>query len=241
MKANNSEYNFEKSRKRIDEILDASNDSFEETDSIPSRDRLTFTNGFYTNCSALFVDIRNSSKLPENHTRPVLAKIYRAYISELVALMNDDSNCKEINIYGDCVWGVFNTPYKSDIDGVFSIAYRAASLIDVLNCKLKKKGFEQISIGIGIEYGRALMIKSGYNGSGINEVVWMGDVVNGASNLCHFGNKSVFDYEIMVSSVVYDNLKEENKKLLSWNSNRNCYHGNVINVGMNDWVEDNCV
>lgn len=38
-------------------------------------------------------------------------------------------------------------------------------------------------VGIGLAYGRALMIKAGYKGSTINEVVWMGDVVNEASKL----------------------------------------------------------
>lgn len=239
MQSNFREYNYEDSLKRVDEILNASNDSFEDLKGIPSRDKLTFNNGFYVNCTALFVDIRNSSNLPNEHTRPVLAKIYRAYISELVAIMNGDSNCKEINIHGDSVWGVFSTPNKKDVDSVFRVAYTSASLIDILNCKLKKKNFKEISIGIGIDYGRALMIKSGYNGSGINDVVWMGDVVNGASKLCSFGNKSYYDCEIMVSKVIYDNLNDHNKSLLSWNSSRSCYNGNIIRTDMNEWVEEN--
>lgn len=239
MKANFSNYNYENSRTRIDEILSASNDSFEELDNMPSRDQLTFTNGFYFNCTALFVDIRGSSNLPENHTRPVLAKIYRAYISELVAIMNGNNTCKEINIHGDSVWGVFDTPYKSNIDSAFSVAYISSSLVEMLNLELRKKEFKEISVGIGMDYGRVLMIKSGYNGSGINEVVWMGDVVNKASKLCHYGNRSWNDKEIMVSSEIYNNLNDHNKELLSWNSERNCYSGNVICTDMNEWVQDN--
>ncbi|KKQ79464.1 MAG: hypothetical protein UT03_C0053G0009 [Candidatus Moranbacteria bacterium GW2011_GWD2_38_7] len=95
-------------------------------------------------------------------------------------------------------------------------------------------------MGIGVDYGRALMIKSGFSGSGINEVVWMGDVVNQASKLCHFGNKSALDCEIMVSKVIYDNLNNHNKSLLSWNSIRDCYHGNIVNMDMDKWKNDNC-
>lgn len=29
--------------------------------------------------------------------------------------------CKEININGDCVWGVFDTPKKTDVDKVISV------------------------------------------------------------------------------------------------------------------------
>jgi class 3 adenylate cyclase len=240
MKSNYKSYDFSKSRERLDEILNTSDTSFEEVDSIPNRDKLTFTNGFYVNCSALFVDIRDSSKLPDKYKRPTLARIYRAYISELVAIINSNPNCKEVNIHGDSVWGVFDTTVKNDIDRVFQTAYEIASLIDTLNCKLAKKKKDPIEVGIGIDYGRALMIKAGYKGSEINEVVWMGDVVNQTSKLCSYGNKNYLDNEIMVSDMIYSNLNEHNQGLLSWNSTRSCYHGNVINTSMNEWIEENC-
>ncbi|KKQ79463.1 MAG: hypothetical protein UT03_C0053G0008 [Candidatus Moranbacteria bacterium GW2011_GWD2_38_7] len=141
MKSTNSSYDFNESLKRIDEIINASNDSFEEPENFPSRDKLTYTNGFYVNCTSLFIDIRNSSSLPENHTRPVLAKIYRAYISETVAIINSKDTCREVNIHGDCVWGVFETPKKIDVDQIFNVAYSCASIIDIINCKLRKKGW----------------------------------------------------------------------------------------------------
>lgn len=62
------------SNDRIKEIL-YSSEKFEEVNEIPGRDRLTYSNGFYVNCTALFIDIRGSSQLPDKHTRPVLGKI----------------------------------------------------------------------------------------------------------------------------------------------------------------------
>ncbi len=241
MKSNYIFYDFEKSRSRIDEILDAKDTSYEEVDKIPSRDKLTFTNGFYVNKTvAMFVDIRKSSELTEKYKRPTLAKIYRAFISEVVAIINGDDNCSEINIEGDCVWAIFNAQYKSEIDCIFSTSAQVASLIHILNCKFKKKDIEPISIGIGLDFGRALKIKAGYNGSTLNDVVYMGEVVNGASKLCGFANKTDNDYTIMVSSGFQSNLNEDHQKLLSYNSNRGCYHGYIINSSMNDWFEENC-
>lgn len=103
MESTNKNYDFGASLTRIDEILDASNDSFEESDSIVDRSKLTYTNGFYVKATALFVDIRDSSNMTDAHKRPVLAKIYRSFISEMVALMNGHPTCKEVNINGDCV------------------------------------------------------------------------------------------------------------------------------------------
>ena len=180
-------YDVDKSAKRIDDILDASNSNYSDKDSIPSRSSLTYTNGFYVNDTALFIDIVGSSDMTDEHRRPTLAKMYRAFISECTALMNASDQCKEININGDCVWGVFETPYKSQVDSVFSIAAQLNSLIEILNYKLEKKGYSTISVGIGMDYGRALMVKAGYFGSGLNDVIWMGDVVNSA---CHLANKA---------------------------------------------------
>jgi len=233
-------YEFITSFDRIEDKISSSDDSFPERDSIPPRTELTFSNGFYVNCTALYIDIRNSSDLPKQHTRPKLAKLYRAYISEVIAVIVGNSNCAEVMVEGDCVIGVFNTPYQRDIDSVFSTACQLSSLIDVMNCKFDKYEIKNITIGIGIHYGRALMIKAGFRGSGINDVVWMGDVLNEASILCSYGNKGYSDKEIMVSSVIYDNLNEDNQKLLEWNSSRNCYHGNVIIVAMYKWYEENC-
>ena len=235
MESNHRFYNYETSFDRIDDIIAQSDNSFEELSSIPSRDKLTFSNGFYVNCTALFVDIRGSSNLPDDHHRPKLAKLYRVYISEVVAVINANSACAEINIVGDSVSGIFNTYDKSQIDAVFSTAYTIASLIDVINYKFKKYKIREIEIGIGLSYGRALMIKAGYKGSGLNEIVWMGNVVNEASNLCGKANKNG-NREIMASPDFHCNLNELNQSLLTYNYGY--YHGYVVNKAMEEWLNN---
>ena len=133
-------YDVEKSAGRIDDILASGNDKYEETNTyIPSRSSLTYTNGYYVYVTALFIDIVGSSDMTDEHTRPVLAKTYRSFISECTAILNAEDNCKEININGDCVWGVFHTPYKSDINSAFCTAAKLNSVINILNYKLGKR------------------------------------------------------------------------------------------------------
>ena len=230
-------FNLDSSLRRIDDILDADGKSFEELDYIPCRSRLTYTNGFYVDCAALFVDIRDSSAMTDEHKRPVLAKIYRSFISEMVALFNDNSIVNEVNIHGDCVWCVCDTQHQSDIDELFSLAARACSLVDILNYKLNKKGYTTYSVGVGLDYGRALMIKAGHDGSGINDVVWMGDVVNQACHLCNEANSGYFDKRVFLSNVIYENLNEANKKLCTKDAGRDIYQANVVNVEMNNWLK----
>lgn len=68
----------------------------------------------------------------------------------------------------------------------------------------------------------------------------MGDVVNSAAKLARFGNREYYDNETMVSTTFYNNLNDVNKKLMSYNNFRNCYHGNIINSIMNEWNTQNC-
>ena len=109
----NHPYNFENSLARIQALLDSSG-VYPETDDIKKRKNMTYENGYYVDCYALFVDIRDSSKLPQIHQKKVLAKLYRSYISELTAIMQSYHNCKEINIVGDCVNGIFSCRCKDE-------------------------------------------------------------------------------------------------------------------------------
>ena len=236
-------YNIEKSAERIQEILDSNSANYEEKGNVvPSRATLTYNNGYYVNVTALFIDIVGSSKLIEACQRTTLAKIYRGFISECVAIISSTSQCREVSIHGDCVWGIFETPKKSDIDSVFSIAARLNSLVKILNLKLRKKNYHTISVGIGIDYGRTLMIQAGYKGSSINDVVWMGNVVN---NACHLANKAGRDdrKNIVVTTAIYSNLNEHNQSLLSsyydWEQHSSNYEGNVINTSMEKWIDNN--
>jgi class 3 adenylate cyclase len=242
MKSSGTNYDHVASYNRLTAILDSSDSSYEEVDSLPDRDTLTFTNGFYANCSAMFVDIRDSSRLPEKYKRPRLAKLYRAYLSEVVAVMDGNANCREVNIVGDGVWGVFDTPYKSNIDSTFETAAIVNSLIKMLNYQLGEHDYEPIRVGIGLSWGRALVVKAGFYGSGINDVVYMGDVVNHAAKLAAHGSQVFFlDQPVMVSGDFYSNLDDHNKALLTWNSNRVAWHGCIVNVDMENWYKKNCV
>lgn len=235
-------YKVDDSASRMDDILDANdNDYVDNENDIPSRDKLTYKNGYYVDVTALFIDIVDSSKLTDGHKSPTLAKMYRSFLSECVAIMNSYEICKEININGDCVWGVFETPNKSNVDTVTDVAAQLNSMIKTLNYKLRKKNYEEISVGIGIDDGTALMVKAGYAGSGLNDVIWMGDVVNSA---CHMANNAGrnFRQTILLSSRVYENILEKSQELLN-----SCtidgityYEGNFIWNPMEKWYKENC-
>jgi class 3 adenylate cyclase len=226
---------------RLDEILAQPSGNFEEVNELPDRDRLTFTNGFYAECTAMFVDIRESSSLPNHYNRPALARLYRAYISEMVAILNGTTITREVNIVGDGVWAVFNTPLKSHIDTVFACAFEANSLVKVLNYKLAKKDYKKpIAVGIGLANGRALMIKAGHKGSTINDVVYMGDVVNSAAKLAARGSLNSYTPPIFMDDNFRWNLNEHNQGLTRRSGGYGHWTSDAISVVMDDWYDKNC-
>ncbi len=150
-------------------------------------------------CSAIFIDIRGSSKLTDIHNRTVLAKVYKTFISEMVAVLEKDK-AYEVGIRGDCVFGIFDTRRAGHREKLIHTSAKASSIINLLNIKLEKNSINPITVGIGLSYGRALMVKAGFFGSGVNDIVWIGDVVNDACKLCSYGNKEENDFPIMISN-----------------------------------------
>ena len=244
MKTNQKNFTIEDSKSRVDDILSESDTSFEELNEIPAPEKLTFKNGFYINCSSLFVDIRRSKQLTNKYKRPTLAKIYRCFISEMVAICADSYLCRETNIQGDCVWAVFNTPSKYNIDEVFSVASKINSIRKLINKRFQKNNIDPIDIGIGLSYGRALMIKAGYYGSGINDIVYMGDVVNEASHMCSQADTNNYKDGICVSDCFYGNLNSHNQGLLNQSYDpqtfSKVYKGNVIWDDFDKYIDKNC-
>lgn len=240
MDGNYRVYSYTASSQRIADILDQPAGQFEEVDALPDRDRLTYTNGFYGRCSAVFVDIRDSSQLPSKYKRPALAKMYRSFISEMVSVLNGQEKVREVNIVGDCVWATYNTPNKGDINEVFSVASKANTLRKLLNKHLEKRGYEPLRFGIGVDWGRVLMIKAGANGSGISDVVYMGDVVNSAAHLAHKAGREWGD-PIWIGSEFRFNLNDHNQGLLTQTLDTELgyvYTGDIINPTMNDWINE---
>ena len=238
----NKAYDFTASFDRLQDILDSA-ETFESVDTVPNSDTLSYSNGYYFKCYAIFIDIRDSSKLPGKYQKRTLAKIYRAYISEIVALFQSSANCKEINIVGDSVWGIYNAKIKDDITDVFHAAYAACSIINTLNYKLCKKGIDPIRVGIGIDKGDALMILAGFKGSGINDVIYMGGVVNNASKLCSKGSKNA-NGTIVISDDVYADLQgkgngtHEYQSYFTRNYLEGNYHSTMVRIDMNNWLNE---
>lgn len=199
-------YSFElsKSIERMNRYLSEAEDTA-SVEEIPSRDEFSYDNGYYVQCCAVFIDMRHSSELTDEMSKKRAARIYRSFISEMTAVLQSFQNCKEINFAGDCVSGIFDATKEDDIYNVFMAVAKLNSQVMLLNNRLKDYNFPEISVGIGVNYGQALVVMSGYKGSDLKDLIWTGDVVNEASHACDKAGKDG-NLCIIATKEFYDKL-----------------------------------
>lgn len=242
-------FDYKKSKETVEAIL-KSPTKIAEKDSIPSSDaEFTYENGIKTWVGALFIDIVNSSKLFQSPNEDT-ARIIRSFCSEIISILKDDSNYREIGIRGDCVYCIYNAPYQTDLVEIFRHAYRINSFMGMLNMLLEKNGYSTIRAGIGLGCSQDLIIKAGQNGSGINDKIWIGKAVVDAAHLSDIANRNGIS-AIAMSSLFHENVIEhlckENEKYKSWirvhtsgyYGNIDFYHCNIIETGFDKWIEEN--
>ena len=94
-----ADYDYKAGKQRLEEILDNDMEVVEQ-DKLPNDDDFTFTNGYYSWVSAIFVDMRDSTELCADEDKEKLAKVFRSFSSEIIEILRDDDNLREIGMRG---------------------------------------------------------------------------------------------------------------------------------------------
>lgn len=235
-------YKYKDSKANIINIL-KSETPIKAKDSIPSDQEFTYENGITCWVSAIFVDIKNSSELFKRKDEK-LARLLRAFTSEIITIFQNFSKYSQIGIRGDCVYAIYSTLKKDDINEVFDIAIYVNTFMKMFNKLLVENKYPNIGVGIGLGCDKELVIKAGRSGTGINDKIWIGKAVVDASNLSSIANR--YGYEkIAMNSCFYNNIKDisgNKKEWFNYVSSSNYfdddfYECDVIKTGFNEWIK----
>lgn len=241
-----AKYDYRKGKVRIEEILDNKLEIIEQN-KVPTDSSFTFSNGYYSWVSGVFVDIRNSTSLFADEDKEKLSKVIRSFTSELIEILRDDDNLREIGIRGDCVYAIYTTPTKSDILEVADKTFYINTYMNMLNKLLSERDLMNIEVGIGMSTAQELVIKAGRKDVGINNKVWIGKAVARASKYSSLGNKNGRS-ALVYSSCSYNNfieaLKKRNKSkdVESWftyhadEGDGAYYTASVIKTDFDKWI-----
>ena len=241
-------YDYKNGKSRIEEILNNKMEIIEK-EKVPKDENFTFDNGYYSWVSAIFVDIRESSKLFTDEDKEKVAKIIRSFTSEIIEILREDDNLREIGIRGDCVYAIYTTPNQSDTYEIAEKTFFINTFMEMLNILLEEKSYPTIKVGIGMSTAQELVVKAGRKNVSINSKVWIGDAVTKASNLSSLGNKDGVS-TIVFSELSYINFIEKlventpNDNPKSWFEKYNTneygiyYSADIIKTDFNNWIEN---
>lgn len=243
-----SNYDYKGSEKRVIDIL-TSKTNVVNAKSIPfSEDQFTYENGIKSWVGALFVDIRNSTNYFKNNKPDIISRIMRAFCSEVISILKTDNNFRQIGIRGDCIYGIFSTPNKEDLKCILNNACMINTFQIFFQKILYNNSMPNFKIGIGLGCSEDLVIKVGKKGTGINDLIWIGDAVIDACKLSSEGNKDSFE-PIVMSECFFDNIKNFNandsekyiqlcSQKYSYKLKEQVWHCNLITASFNEWIRE---
>lgn len=164
----------------------------------------------------LYIDIRKSSRISFKHNPETLAKLYSSFIRSMVKASEYFSGYVR-NIIGDRIMIVF------DEKNCFINAINTAYLLNTVAIKIINKHFKKdtVKCGIGIDFGKMLIAKTGTIKKGkenefYKSLVWLGTPANIASKLTDKANK-YSTRSILATIEVLKGLKKESPKFYSTN------------------------
>jgi adenylate cyclase len=137
----------------------------------------------------LYIDIRRSTELSLQHKPQTVARLYSAFVRSMIrcAEYNDG---KVRGIIGDRVMVLYDT------HRCFTNAVNTAILMNTVVHQVIDRHFKHndVTAGIGIDFGRMLvaktgLIKYGAQNSSYKNLVWLGHPANIASKLTDLANK----------------------------------------------------
>lgn len=240
-------FDYYESKKRVYDILN-SKTKIENKDCIPSNDsEFTYENGIKAWVGAMFLDIKESSKLFKKYNEEKLARILRAYFSEIVGILKLNNNYRQIGIRGDCVYVIYSVSTKDDLEKILSDSILINTFNKMFQKILVNSNFVSFKIGIGLGLSETLIVKTGQKFSGINDNVWIGESVVDASKLSGQGNRDGFE-TIVMNELFFNNIKEFNanpehkysyyiSSKYSYKSQSIVYQCDMINVDYNKWID----
>lgn len=227
-----SQYNFEESLSRIDQMLNLQTVEIEPLVSIPVLNEIPTKGGVIANCSIMQVEIIT----PPSREYGALLRVYRAFLSEAVAIVASHTHCVDVMIIGSRLTAAFSTPFKNNIQSLIDKTAMVNTLAQVISKKATGMGLPSITVRIGVDFGEAMLMRFGKydaNEQHPSGLAWMGNPVKKTAELIEKPNH---DMNIWISGVIYQNLSDDYKKFFHHDEEFGDYGADIINTNMKSWI-----
>jgi class 3 adenylate cyclase len=227
--------NIEESIERMDALLAESDHAYAQFTVFPHKWQEEPLKGIYVNAAILYFDLKKTAALFSNHSIGTVARIIRTYISEITAVLKSLPKCKGVVLDGDNIYGIYEASLTSGLDNIFALAVIGKSILEIMNHKLNSRGMPSVGAGIGIDFGRVLMVKTDFKT--VQEPVWLGDVIYFAARLSHLANQTEGGSHIFLSRLVYHHLSKEYQGFCQPNEPLACYQSTATYDPVSHWLQ----
>lgn len=157
----------------------------------------------------------------------------QALVKEMLMVMMDSTHYCDTIVVGNYIYGIFSTPFKTQIDEMLETLAKINSSKDLVAMKLRVKGIEAPKLKIGADFGAVLRTSItlrenercfSWNGTRFKLLERMVD------------QQMNEDKDIVVTERFKQNLKKEYQEyMMPQNEN---YVANVRNIAIKKWIEE---
>lgn len=195
--------------------------SFDKVVSIPTvhTKQLTFgCTGWSFDAVVLYIDMRHSTKLLDEHRRNVVAKLHMSYYHAIVRIAKADGG--EIRSFnGDSLLVFFLGADSATADKAVRSAFRMKyAITKLVNPNLDD--YKDINFGIGIDMGNIIATKVGIGGDDTTkDLIWLGNAVNRSTKI---SDECEAPYHVGISETIFKKLPNS---LITYTTEDNTYFG----------------
>lgn len=185
------------------------------------------------NVSVMVMNICTSYSETDQNIMQSIYETTREVITKILSY--DKDFCQEYFFVGKYVIAFFNTPVTLCIDEVLDYAALLSTVISGLDIMAKKKHDVNLSVTIGIDFGRVLRINKRQNGYSAKET-FHGYSIN---NAIFYSDQHIDDRDdnIIISDGVRCNLKKEYQEFFR-NYNDKFFTSRLFNTKALNWLKE---
>ena len=238
MKPKCKTYSFKESLAAIEETIGKDDCFILERNNLPEHSDGIEEKVIFAYCTVVYIDLRIKQDFTDLTKRVVYGKEYQCIISQVCSLLGAITLCHEVKVCDSAIYGIYDTRYKYNIDEVINLVAKVNSLFKTMNFKFSDQGLPMIRWGIGVDYNRISLFSIQDEG---NVKIWTGPALRTAKRLASYGNMGYLDKAIMISDLLFTNMNADNRNLFKINEEHDCYHGNIVDCEMEEWLKKNNV
>lgn len=185
------------------------------------------------NVSVMVMNICTSYSETDQNIMQSIYETTREVITKILSY--DKDFCQEYFFVGKYVIAFFNTPVTLCIDEVLDYAALLSTVISGLDIMAKKKHDVNLSVTIGIDFGRVLRINKRQNGYSAKET-FHGYSIN---NAIFYSDQHIDDRDdnIIISDGVRRNLKKEYQEFFR-DYNGKFFTSRLFNTKALNWLKE---